>query len=109
MATGLEGKNGGLWCSPIANTSRPTSSACFAIVSTSRRREASLGVCPVVGSVVMSPTLKMPNCICPRVEVVVTRGTLLVHTFAYTMLNDDLPRTIPEQPPLDRSTSELPV
>src|SRR5690554_312789 len=62
MATGLDGKNGGLWCSPIAKTSRPTSSACWAIVSTSCRREASVGVFPVVGSVVMSPTLKIPNC-----------------------------------------------
>jgi len=41
---GLELKNGGLWCSPIAKTSRPTSSACLAIVTIASMRSASLGV-----------------------------------------------------------------
>jgi hypothetical protein len=55
-------KNGGLWCSPRANTSRPTSSACLAMVTTAEIRSCSLGVTPVVGWVVMSLTEKMPNC-----------------------------------------------
>jgi hypothetical protein len=41
---GEEEKNGGLWCSPIANTSRPTSSARRAIRTIASIRSASLGV-----------------------------------------------------------------
>ena len=41
---GAEEKNGGLWCSPIANTSSPTSSAFWAIWTIPSIRSASLGV-----------------------------------------------------------------
>lgn len=41
---GDEEKKGGLWCSPMAKTSRPTSSACLAIVTIPSMRSASLGV-----------------------------------------------------------------
>ena len=37
-------KKGGLWCSPIAKTSRPTSSAFLAIFTIASIRSASLGV-----------------------------------------------------------------
>ncbi len=67
MVVGEDGTNGGLWCSPVAKTSSPASSACFAIVSMDRTRSVSSGVRPVVGSVVTSPTVKMPNCmVCSR-------------------------------------------
>ena len=59
---GEEEKNGGLWCSPRAKTSRPTSSAFCAMARTALIRSASVGVRPVVGSWVMSLTVKMPNC-----------------------------------------------
>ena len=59
---GDEEKNGGLWCSPIANTSSPTSSAFCAIATTASIRSASLGVSPETGSLVMSLTEKIPNC-----------------------------------------------
>src|SRR5689334_22248998 len=62
VVVGDDEKNGSLWCSPSAKTSRPTSSACLAMVTMSLMRSASDGVCPVVGSVVMSLTLKIPNC-----------------------------------------------
>src|SRR5690349_20712448 len=62
VVVGDEEKNGSLWCSPSANTSRPTCSACLAMVTTSVIRSASVGVRPVVGSVVMSLTVKIPNC-----------------------------------------------
>ena len=54
--------NGGLWCSPVAKTSSPTSSAFFAIATVALMRSCSVGVRPVVGSVVTSPTVKIPNC-----------------------------------------------
>ncbi len=54
--------NGGLWCSPVAKTSSPTSSAFLAIATVALIRSCSDGVRPVVGSVVTSPTVKMPNC-----------------------------------------------
>ncbi|UUT36747.1 hypothetical protein [Microbacterium elymi] len=38
-------------------------------------RSASLGVCPVVGSWVMSLTVKMPNCIPGQVLVSLTIGS----------------------------------
>jgi hypothetical protein len=63
MVVGDDGTNGGLWCSPVANTSRPTSSALSAMVTIALIRSCSLGVVPVVGSGVTSPTEKMPNCI----------------------------------------------
>ena len=62
---GEDDQNGGLWCSPSAKTSRPTSSACLAMVSVAWMRSASVGVRPVVGSCVMSLTVKIPNCISP--------------------------------------------
>src|SRR3984885_9564779 len=55
-------KNGGLWCSPIANTSRPTSSVFCAILTSPSIRSASLGVWSVTGPRVMSLTEKIPNC-----------------------------------------------
>src|SRR3954454_9411085 len=54
--------NGGLWCSPVANTSSPTSSAFFAISTVALIRSCSVGVRPLVGSGVTSPTVKIPNC-----------------------------------------------
>lgn len=60
MVVGDELKNGGLWCSPIAYTSSPISSAFFAMAMEALIRSRSVGVCPVVGSVVMSLTLKTP-------------------------------------------------
>jgi len=59
---GEEEKNGGLWCSPIANTSSPTSSVFWAIWVIASIRSASLGVSPDTGSRVMSLTEKIPNC-----------------------------------------------
>ena len=59
---GEEEKNGGLWCSPIANTSSPTSSVFCAICTIASMRSASLGVSPETGSRVMSLTEKIPNC-----------------------------------------------
>ena len=60
---GEDGTNGGLWCSPVAKTSRPTSSAFRAMATIALIRSCSVGVRPVVGSVVTSPTVKIPNCI----------------------------------------------
>src|SRR5690606_15408459 len=62
----------------MAKTSMPTSSTCLAIVTMSRMRWASLGVSPVVGSRVMSLTLKMPNCI----WLMGFRPLLFFHAFA---------------------------
>ena len=62
--------NGGLWCWPTATTSSPTSSAFFAIATVFLIRSCSLTVRPVVGSVVTSPTVKMPNSIRLPPEVV---------------------------------------
>src|SRR4051794_19867510 len=61
VVVGEEEKNGGLWCSPKAKTSSPTSSAFFAIARTALTRSPPVGVRPVVGSVVMSLTEKIPN------------------------------------------------
>src|SRR4051812_35565446 len=63
VVVGEDEKNGGLWCSPRAKTSSPTSSAFCAIATTALIRSASVGVRPFVGSVVMSLTEKIPNCI----------------------------------------------
>src|SRR5437899_1563532 len=63
MVVGDDGTKGGLWCSPVAKTSRPTSSALRAMVTIALIRSCSLGVRPEVGSVVTSPTVKIPNCI----------------------------------------------
>ena len=76
VVVGDDEKNGGLWCSPIANTSSPASSACFAIATASRIRCASLGVSPVTGSRVMSLTLIRPNCM-PGQVVSLMRSPLL--------------------------------
>src|SRR5215213_80314 len=62
MVVGDEGTNGSLWCSPVAKTSRPTSSAFLAIVTMALIRWCSVNVRPVVGSEVTSPTVKIPNC-----------------------------------------------
>lgn len=62
MVVGEDATNGGLWCWPTATTSSPTSSAFLAIVTVFLIRSCSVGVRPVVGSVVTSPTVKMPNC-----------------------------------------------
>ncbi len=62
MVVGDDGTNGGLWCSPVAKTSSPTSSAFSAMATMALIRSRSLGVRPVVGSGVTSPTLKIPNC-----------------------------------------------
>src|SRR6478735_9915580 len=62
MVVGEDGTNGGLWCSPVAKTSRPTSSAFSAMATMALIRSRSVGVRPVVGSGVTSPTLKIPNC-----------------------------------------------
>ena len=63
---GEEATNGGLWCSPVAKTSSPTSSAFLAIATVALIRSCSVGVRPVVGSVVTSPTVKIPNCMMLR-------------------------------------------
>ena len=65
VVVGEDGTNGGLWCSPVANTSRPTCSACRASSTVFVMRSCSLMVVPVVGSWVRSPTVKIPNCIVP--------------------------------------------
>ena len=60
VVVGADGTNGGLWCWPVAKTSRPTSSAFLAMVTVFLIRSCSVTVRPVVGSVVTSPTVKMP-------------------------------------------------
>src|SRR5436190_1710295 len=60
---GDDEKNGGLWCSPIANTSSPTSSAFRAMRTIESIRSASVGVWPLTAFLVMSLTEKIPNCI----------------------------------------------
>src|SRR5512142_2912814 len=62
MVVGEEGTNGGLWCSPVANTSSPTSSVFRAMATIALIRSCSPGVAWVVGSGGTSPTLKIPNC-----------------------------------------------
>src|SRR3954451_15049516 len=62
VVVGAEAMKGGLWCSPVAKTSSPTSSAFLAIATVALMRSCSDGVRPVVGAVVRSPTVKMPNC-----------------------------------------------
>ena len=49
IVVGLEGTNGGLWCSPVAKTSSPASSTAFAMVTIALIRSRSVGVRPVVG------------------------------------------------------------
>ena len=58
---GDDGVNGGLWCSPVANTSNPTSSTLLAIATVALIRSVSVEATPVVGSGVTSPTVKIPN------------------------------------------------
>jgi redox-sensitive bicupin YhaK (pirin superfamily) len=65
---GADEKNGGLWCSPMENTSSPTSSVFCAIRTTASIRSASLGVSPETGSRVMSLTEKTPNCMARLLE-----------------------------------------
>ena len=48
-----------------ATTSSPTSSAFLAMATCALIRSCSVGVRPVVGSGVTSPTVKMPSCMCP--------------------------------------------
>src|SRR5215212_1590803 len=59
---GADEKKGGLWCSPMANTSSPTSSVFCAIRTMASIRSASLGVAPDTGSRVTSLTENTPNC-----------------------------------------------
>src|SRR5919106_6770326 len=59
---GADEENGGLWCSPMANTSSPTSSVFCAMRTIASIRSASLGVAPDTGSRVMSLTENTPNC-----------------------------------------------
>src|SRR3954447_14402148 len=85
MVVGDDGTNGGLWCSPVAKTSSPTSSAFRASVTIALMRSASLGARPVVGSGVTSPTLKIPNCICtpslvPAVRIIVDCASTWLNT-----------------------------
>src|SRR4051794_16758850 len=63
VVVGEEEKNGGLWGSPRAKTSSPTPSAFFAIARAALIPSPPVGGRPVVGSVVMSLTEKIPNCI----------------------------------------------
>src|SRR4051812_9523790 len=60
---GDEEKNGGVWGSPIADTSSPTSSARRAISAIASMRSASLRVWPRTGVRVVSLAAKIPNCI----------------------------------------------
>ncbi len=63
VVVGEDAAKGGLWCCPNATTSMPTSSAFLAISTVALIRSCSEGVRPVVGSVVTSPTVKIPSCI----------------------------------------------
>jgi hypothetical protein len=58
---GEDGTNGGLWCSPVAKTSSPASSARTAVATIRLIRSCSVGARPVTGSGAMSPTVKTPN------------------------------------------------
>src|SRR3954452_793500 len=100
MVVGEDGTNGGLWCSPVANTSSPTSSALSAIVTMALIRSRSLGVTPVVGSVVTSPTEKIPNCI--------TRFLSQVVAFSTTVLNGTRAAGIPAREPGDGEADRHP-
>ncbi|MCW2824673.1 MAG: Polyketide cyclase / dehydrase and lipid transport [Aeromicrobium sp.] len=62
VVVGEDGTKGGLWCSPVAKTSSPTSSAFLAIAIVALMRSCSVGVVPFVGSGVTSPTVYSPNC-----------------------------------------------
>src|SRR3989337_175107 len=70
IVVGEEGTKGGLWCSPVAKTSRPTSSAFSAIATIALIRSRSAGTVPFVGSGVTSPTEKIPNCMSPILPLV---------------------------------------
>jgi hypothetical protein len=72
---GEDEKNAGLWCSPMANTSSPTSSAFCAIRTIASIRSASLGVSPDTGSRVMSLTENTPNCITGLLHTVPAPGS----------------------------------
>ena len=76
IVVGDDGTNGGLWCSPVAKTSRPTSSAFCAMATMALMRSCSVGVRPVVGSGVTSPTLKIPNCMVAHPPQVVYDSTI---------------------------------
>src|SRR5215212_3868321 len=86
---GADEKKGGLWCSPMANTSSPTSSVFWAIRTIASIRSASLGVVPDTGSRVMSLTENTPNCMqapsrpsAPALDVLPRPGQ--VYAFAYS-------------------------
>src|ERR1700683_3874227 len=84
MVVGEEGTNGGVWFSPVANTSRPTSSALRATATIALMRSCSVGMRPVVGSAVTSPTVKIPNCMAaPAVRVPGTTGYSAAHLLEY--------------------------
>src|ERR1700683_195338 len=108
MVVGEEGTNGGLWCSPFANTSRPISSALRAIATIALMRSCSVGVRPVVGSVVTSPTVKIPNCMAaPAVLVPGTTGPLRRSIYLNLQLHtgERIFRELPSAPPGRRSAS----
>ncbi len=79
---GDEHTNGGLWCSPVAKTSSPTSSAFSAIATVAMIRSCSVGARPVVGSGVTSPTEKSPNCIAPTPSILSGRANSAVERAA---------------------------
>src|SRR3978361_426685 len=85
MVVGEDGTKGGLWCSPVAKTSSPTSSAFTAIATIALIRSASVGVRPFVGSGVTSPTEKMPSCMSrlQLLQLQVVRRRQRIHARGY--------------------------
>src|SRR5690625_1119620 len=101
MVVGEDGTNGGLWCSPVANTSSPTSSAFCAMRRIARMRSVSVGVRPVVGSVVTSPTLKIPNCMATpsvglRFQLLKLSSYIFPGSTTFNYLNHGGARFVPE-------------
>src|SRR5690606_19429027 len=94
---GEDEKNGGLWCSPMANTSRPTSSAFTAILTIASIRSASLGVTPVTGSRVMSLTENTPNCIVPPGRRYCPLPCEPTPCVCIDLINPGCPETIPQR------------
>src|SRR4029453_16894529 len=74
MVVGEDGTNGSVWCSPVAKTSSPTSSAFLAIVTIALILACSVGTRPFVGAGVTSPTVKLPNCMTAPELTVEARG-----------------------------------
>src|SRR6266513_712530 len=61
ITAGAESRNSLRWCSPMPNTSRPTSSACS--ISSSRSRRRSAGLTPLVVSPMAAAKLSTPTSI----------------------------------------------